>query len=674
MPPAASREASTGPIDCLLGIDTGGTFTDFVLFDGDGLRVFKCLSTPAAPEDAIIQGVETLAGGRVPLANLRVTHGSTVATNAVLEGKGVTTAYITNQGLADVLTIGRQARRELYNLQPAPQPPPVPQALCLEVSQRLDADGRQISPLTDESLRTLIEALETLSPRACAINLLFSFLDDTAERQVEAALHEAFPDMFVSRSSAVLPEYREYERGMATWLNASVGPLIGSYLQRLQEKLPARHITIMHSAAGTIDIAQASQRGVNLLLSGPAGGLLAARHIGRLMGQERLMTFDMGGTSTDVALIDGQIRLTSEGRISHWPVAVPMVDMHTIGAGGGSLAQVDAGGLLQVGPASAGAHPGPVCYGQGGGVPTVTDANLLLGRLPATAALGGELALDVAAAREAFGPLAAAMRVTEEEAAAGVIRLANEHMTQALRVISVEKGEDPADYALVSFGGAGGLHVCALATAMGMHRAIVPVYAGVLSALGMLVARPSRQLSRSVLRPLAEVEAAEVDAMLSGLQQQGQSELEAEGVAVSELTAEASLDLRYAGQSHALNLPHQEISTAAEAFHLAHAGRYGHRLDLPVELVNVRLAVLGPEPALALPELERSEAPPVPVAHSTVVGHAMPVPHFDRATLKAGHRLDGPAILLESVSTTFVDMGWSAEVDPYGNLQLRRDE
>ncbi len=672
MPEAPERTPSTESVDCLLGVDTGGTFTDFVLFDGVGLRVFKCLSTPPAPEKAIMQGVDRLTTATVPIEQLQITHGSTVATNAVLEGKGAVTAYIANTGLADVLTIGRQARQELYNLQPTPQPPPVPEALCLEVPQRLAADGSEIRALDEQALQALVGQLRTLEPGACAINLLFSFLDDTAEKRIAERLEDEFPDMFVSRSSEVLPEYKEYERGMATWLNASVGPLIGRYLERLRERLPAKNISIMHSAAGTIGIRQASRRGVNLLLSGPAGGLLAARYLGRLTGNEHLLTFDMGGTSTDVALIEEELKLTSEGRIANWPVAVPMVDMHTIGAGGGSLAQVDAGGLLQVGPASAGASPGPVCYGQGGTQPTVTDANLVLGRLPSVAALGGAMRLDLEAARRAFEPLAAAMGVEVEAAAEGVISVANEHMAQALRVISVEKGVDPRQHALMSFGGAGGLHVCALAEAMGMKKAIVPIYAGVLSAFGMLVARRSRQMSQSVLQALLDTRPEEVELALQDLQARGEAELAQEGVAAETVTAEASLDLRYSGQSTALNVAWQDFQAAEQAFHQAHEDRYGHCLDLPVELVNVRLAVNGPEPDLRLPQLDASDAAPEPAGHSPVVGLNEEVPLYRRDALLAGQQITGPAIVLEEVSTTFIDAGWQAEVDRCGNLQLNR--
>ncbi|NIR99194.1 MAG: hydantoinase/oxoprolinase family protein, partial [Gammaproteobacteria bacterium] len=368
----------------LLGVDTGGTFTDFVLSDGDGaLRIHKLLSTPQAPEEAIVQGVRELGLDRGE--DLRVIHGSTVATNAVLEGKGARTALITNRGLADMLSIGRQVRHALYDLQPRPTSPPVPPELCLETGGRLDAQGRVIEPLTDADLEELRRKLRALAPEAVAINLLFSFLDERFERAVEGIVPEG---VFVSRSSAVLREYKEYERGVTTWLNAYVGPLVDGYLQRLQAALAPAALAVMQSSGATIEARQAGRQAVHLLLSGPAGGLSGARYVARRAGREQVLTFDMGGTSTDVALIHGEPQLTSEGHIGGYPVAIPMVDMHTIGAGGGSIAWVDAGGLLQVGPRSAGAHPGPACYGRGGEAPTVTDAHLVLGRLRPEAFLG----------------------------------------------------------------------------------------------------------------------------------------------------------------------------------------------------------------------------------------------------------------------------------------------
>lgn len=648
----------------LLGVDTGGTFTDFVYFDGAGFRVHKVLSTPEAPERAILQGLRELG---LALSGLRVIHGSTVATNAVLEGKGVRTAYVTNRGLADVLTIGRQARRDLYDLQPPPVSPPVPAELCLETGGRLAADGSVVEPLTEDDLAALRAGLTRLAPEAVAINLLFAFVDDRFERAVEAAVPEG---VFVSRSSQVLPEYREYERGMATWLNAYVGPLMQGYLGRLEAGVAPAGLKVMQSHGGTIDAARAGGQAVQLLLSGPAGGLMGARHVARASARDRLLSFDMGGTSTDVAMIDGGIGLTSESEIAGYPVAVPMVDMHTIGAGGGSIAWIDAGGLLQVGPQSAGAAPGPACYGQGGREPTVTDANLVLGHLPASTRLGGGLPVDVAAARAAVGGLAARLGLTVEAAAEGILRIANEHMAQALRVISVQRGIDPRGFTLMPFGGAGGLHVCALADALGMDQALVPVHGGVLSALGMLVAPPGRQLSHSRPGRLEDLDEADLEQGFAGLEAEGRASLSVEGV--TDPVAQRSLDLRYEGQASTLSVPWRGLPAAAADFHAAHREAYGHALDMPVELVNLRLGLAGSPPSVPLPA-PAAHTPAGPVERLAVHGVGSGVPVYRRSELAAGQRLAGPVIVTEAVATTWIEPGWSVEVDgSSGNLLLSR--
>ncbi|MBD3618492.1 MAG: hydantoinase/oxoprolinase family protein [Chromatiales bacterium] len=648
----------------LLGVDTGGTFTDFVYFDGAGFRVHKVLSTPEAPERAILQGLRELG---LALSGLRVIHGSTVATNAVLEGKGVRTAYVTNRGLADVLTIGRQARRDLYDLQPPPVSPPVPAELCLETGGRLAADGSVVEPLTEDDLAALRAELTRLAPEAVAINLLFAFVDDRFERAVEAAVPEG---VFVSRSSQVLPEYREYERGMATWLNAYVGPLMQGYLGRLEAGVAPAGLEVMQSHGGTIDAARAGGQAVQLLLSGPAGGLMGARHVARASARDRLLSFDMGGTSTDVAMIDGGIGLTSESEIAGYPVAVPMVDMHTIGAGGGSIAWIDAGGLLQVGPQSAGAAPGPACYGQGGREPTVTDANLVLGHLPASTRLGGGLPVDVAAARAAVGGLAARLGLTVEAAAEGILRIANEHMAQALRVISVQRGIDPRGFTLMPFGGAGGLHVCALADALGMDQALVPVHGGVLSALGMLVAPPGRQLSHSRPGRLEDLDEADLEQGFAGLEAEGRASLSVEGV--TDPVAQRSLDLRYEGQASTLSVPWRGLPAAAADFHAAHREAYGHALDMPVELVNLRLGLAGSPPSVPLPA-PAAHTPAGPVERLAVHGVGSGVPVYRRSELAAGQRLAGPVIVTEAVATTWIEPGWSVEVDgSSGNLLLSR--
>ncbi|TQV82537.1 hydantoinase/oxoprolinase family protein [Exilibacterium tricleocarpae] len=660
----------------LLGIDTGGTFTDFVLFDSGSkkIRIHKVLSTPAAPEQAILQGVDDMGlSAAIAAGSVVIIHGSTVATNAALEGKGARTVFITNRGLGDMLTIGRQTRRELYNLQPEPRQPPVPAALCLEVDCRLGAGGERLQALTREDLEALRRQVEQRQPEAVAINLLYSFIDSGDEEAIEAVMPAG---VFSSRSSFVLPEYKEYERGIATWLNAYLGPLVQNYLQRLRRGVEPAPLGVMQSSGGTIDADQAGRRAVNLLLSGPAGGLAAARFIGAACDRPRLMTFDMGGTSTDVALIDGELKLTSEGHLGPYPVAVPMVDMHTVGAGGGSLAYIDSGGLLQVGPQSAGATPGPACYGLGGTQAAVTDANALLGRLRPDNFLGGAMQLDIEAARNAVGTIAEPLGLDLEATATGIIDIANAHMVSALRVISVQRGYDPRDFQLCCFGGAGGLHVCAIAEALQMRRALVPIHGGVLSALGMLVAPRERQLSRSINRRFDQLTDADLRRQLQALRLEGTGQLRREGVEADRIDARASLDLRYTGQSYTLNVSFDTadradagsaaIARAIEEFHRAHQQRYGHRLDIAVELVNIRQRVSAPAEPIQLPPLQAAAE----AALTAELPGMGPTAILQREHLRAGTVIDGPALVCEQVSTTLVSPGWQATIDTLGNIVL----
>jgi N-methylhydantoinase A len=645
----------------LLGIDTGGTFTDFVYIDDQGVRIHKVLSTPEAPEKAILQGINALG---VDNESLLIVHGSTVATNAVLEKKGVRCCFVTNHGLADMLTIGRQARKELYNLNPKPEEPPVPSNLCLETGGRVSAQGEVIEPLCDEQIATLISKINYLEPEAVAINFLFSFLDDAAERRLEAAMPEG---LFVSRSSLVLAEYKEYERGMATWLNAYVGPLVIGYLDRLRAAVKASSVSVMQSSGGTIAAEQAGKQAVRMLLSGPAGGLMAALHIGEKAGFDRLLTLDMGGTSTDVALLDGAIALTNEGQIEGYPVAVPMVDMHTIGAGGGSIASVDAGGLLCVGPASAGASPGPACYGKGGQAVTVTDANVYLARINTRYFLGGDMPLDIKATNQAMESLAADLGCEPKEAAQGVIKLANEHMARALRVISIQRGIDPRPYALMTFGGAGSLHVCALAEALGMQTAIVPVNSGVLSAFGMLAAPRSRELSRSLLGRLDDVAVEQIEHGFLTLVRQGQAELMAEGVSLDDIKINYLVDLRYVGQSYTLPIQWSDSATVIKDFHTMHKSRYGHDLELAVELVNLRVSLSGemPKPRL-VEQCSRDKDGKVPVE----MDDGMHI--YQRKELMSNDVINGEALIVEKVATTYLAAGWQCQVDHIGNLVLSK--
>lgn len=650
----------------LLGVDTGGTFTDFVLLDDGGLRLHKVVSTPEDPSLAIRQGITELGlDADVSTGRVTIVHGSTVATNAALEGKGVRTAYVTNRGFTDVLRIGRQARSDLYSLTPGAAPNPVPDDLLVGVPVRMAADGSVIEPLTDADLEALRHTVLSLRPQAVAINLLFSYIDDSHERAIEAALEDV---AFVSRSSDVLAEYKEYERGIATWLNAWLGPVVETYLSRLSVAVAPSRVIVMQSSGGTIGAAQARRRAVNLLLSGPAGGIAAARHLGATLGRTDLLTFDMGGTSTDVSLVGERPNITREGSIGPYPVAVPMADIHTIASGGGSLAYLDAAGALHVGPESAGANPGPACYGRGGISATVTDANVVLGRLPSSLRLAGTLPVQAELARIAVARIAQSLNSTTEDAAAGIIAIANEHMARALRLISLERGHDPRACTLAAFGGAGGLHVCALARALEIPRIVVPMHCGVFSAFGMLVADASRQLTKTLNGMLDELGASEIDAFFDDLSRRGIAELLDDGASAHSIEQHRFLDLRYRGQSFTLTVDWTTPDAAARAFHELHRARYGHALDVQIELVNIRCDVSATNPKVTLLEVDRDIPAPARTIVRTTEHPAVPL--FERAELGRGQRIDGPAIVTETMATTFIDEGWRATVDLCGHLLL----
>jgi N-methylhydantoinase A len=439
------------------------------------------------------------------------------------------------------------------------------------------------------------------------------------------------------------------------------------YLHRLEREIPGARLAVMQSSGGTASAHHAGRYAVQLLLSGPAGGLRGAQFTASRSGFERLLSFDMGGTSTDVSVIDRQIGFTTEGRIGDYPVAVPMVDMHTIGAGGGSIASVDAGGMLLVGPESAGADPGPACYGKGGELPTVTDANVMLGRLLPDAFLGGRMVLDRERSERAVGIIAGALDMTVHQAASGIIDVVNEHMVRALRVMSVQRGEDPGDYTLVSFGGAGGLHVCALANALQMQRALVPVNAGALSALGMLAAEPSRERSVTVNMLLGDCNMADIEMQFQQIRDIAEQELR-EIAAESDLHAQYSVDLRYQGQSYTLNLLWDSPEELEYAFHELHEARYGHRMAIGVELVNLRLRLLGDRPAFELPEWQ--PVAEVSECFTNVYGFDQPVAVLSRDALLVGQRLAGPVLITENTSTTWIDEAWQVTVDRWGNLLL----
>ena len=648
----------------LLGVDTGGTFTDFVYLSQYTFRVHKVLSTPSNPALAISKGIQDLdLGDIVKSGNLLVIHGTTVATNVALQGRGVETAYITNRGIADVLRIGRQTRSKLYDLRASKVEPPIKQSLTFEVDARLDANGNEVTALNESQLTQLKKAVELRKPDSIAINLLFSFLNDEHEKRIEALFDEAF---FVSRSSYVLPEYKEYERGITTWVNAWIGPLIKDYMLAVERLLAPSPISIMQSSGTTIAADQAAKRAVNILLSGPAGGLSAAR----LFQTRNIITFDMGGTSTDVSLISDGIRLTNDNIVGEFPIAVPMADIHTIGAGGGSIAYIDGGGLLQVGPHSAGANPGPACYGLGGREATVTDANLVLGRLRPEAFLGGTMILNRQLAVDALAPIAAKFSLSVEDAALGILRVANEHMCQALRHISIQRGFNPNDFTLVCFGGAGGLHLCALAEAIKINRAMLPVMSGVLSALGMIATNPGREMARTHRKDMHQLTEQELQSLFSALLKKGSAELKAEGV--SRVDHTFSLDLRYVGQAFTINVPFTNILSCEESFHKLHYRQYGHSLSAPVELLNVRVHIEGKRAPLKIPPLQASqEGESTELIDLPDIGQQVPV--FERESLCANQKLEGPSLIVDRYATSLVLEGWQLEVDEVGNILLLRN-
>ncbi|MDG1025696.1 MAG: hydantoinase/oxoprolinase family protein [Gammaproteobacteria bacterium] len=659
----------------LLGIDAGGTFTDFVLVRPEpvvSVEVYKTLSTPDAPEQAILHGIRAMGlESHLDDGSLQLIHGSTVATNAVLEVKLARTAFITNYGFADMLELARQTRPQLYALETPAVAPPVPSELCLETGGRIGADGSVVLPLSDAEIAILLKEIEALAPDAIAINLLFSFLDDGFERKIEAAIQTQAADRFVSRSSSVLPEYKEYERGIATWLNAALGPVISGYLKALQEELGSTPLQVMQSSGETMAAKTAAESAVNLLLSGPAGGLTAIAFLAQQQGKTKFISFDMGGTSTDVALLDGKIRTSNESSIASYPIAVPMVDLETIGAGGGSIAFVDTGGMLQVGPRSAGADPGPACYDRGGKEATVSDANLVLGRLQFDAALAGDLKLSLQKARVSIEPLAKRIGLSIEETALGIIDIANEHMAKAIRLISVNKGHDPKQFILASFGGAGSLHVCALADAMGMRDAIVPVHGGVLSALGMVVAEQGRQFSKTLSLDAEQIDEQELEQQYASLEQRGIAQLASEGLPESMLVSNRSTDLRYKGQSYTLNVDFTAIAEAVTAFQELHRQRYGYSHDAPVELLTIRVNVSTRKARFVMPE-HIADTGCNNIQQCKVYGETVKAKLLQRTQLCPGDWVEGPAIITEYSATTFLAAGWSAAPDEFGNLILKK--
>ena len=680
MAPSSSPSSGTPPP---VGVDVGGTFTDFVVATEDGLQVRKEPTTDPQHE-AVVAGLDSLdAGPAAPIV-----HGTTTATNALLERRGPCTALVTTKGFADVLAIGRQNRPDLYDLHPSRPAPLVPTDRRHEVPERLSAEGDVLTPLDEDAVRRVARTLAEQDVESVALVFLFSYRRSEHEERAAELLREALPnDVPITQSSALLPEYREYERMATTVVNAYVRPPVARYLRRLDAGLGERSVRVMQSNGGTIGLDLASEQAARLALSGPAGGVVGALGVARRAmdpDAPRIMTLDMGGTSADVALCDGAVPRTSEHTVADLPLRLPATDLHTVGAGGGSIARVDAGGSLRVGPESAGAEPGPVCYGRGGTEPTVTDAHLVLGRLQAAHVLGGDGALDMApeAAREAVATLGADMGRSAEEAALGILRVANTTMERALRRVSVERGHDPRDYTLVAFGGAGPLHAAPLAEALGMERVLVPPTPGVLSALGLLMADVVYDTSRAVLTRAAPLrnDSASLRDAADAVEREVQTALIDHG------TPECAyeLDLRYAGQSYEVSVPVEtpitgaHVAAAVRDFHDRHRRRYGHAApDEPVEVVALRGRGTVAVPPPALPREPETDTPlDAAVLGTRSVWFDPDAPTettaYAREALHHGHAFAGPAVLHQYDTTVIVPPSWHARVDARRNVWIER--
>jgi N-methylhydantoinase A len=664
-----------------VAIDTGGTFTDCVYLE-DGLaggharsqlRVLKLFSTPTDPALAVLQAIEHIAGSHA----IEVRHGTTVATNAMLERKGARVAFVTTAGFEDTIAIGRQTRARLYDWF-APIPIClVPRGLRFGVPERVTAEGRILRSPTDEELAALADSIRNNGAEAIAISLLFSFANPETEQRVEQALRPL--NLPISASHRILPEFREYERASTTVVNAYLAPRMSSYLTHLEQRVTAQNsasrVHVMQSSGGIIPAHLAAHEPVRTVLSGPAGGVIGACHMARHAGFERIIGIDMGGTSTDVFLSEatsqiGGAQLTRESIVAGVPIGIPMLDIHTVGAGGGSIARFDAGGMLRVGPESAGAEPGPICFGRGT-QPTVTDANLLLGRLDPASFLGGSVSLDRHKATQILveqkGPLA-----TVEDFASGILRVVESHMEKAIRVISIERGYDPRDFTLVAFGGGGPLHACALAQALRIPTVLIPAMPGALSAVGILLADTVRDYSRTVMLPGTAIH--DLETLFAELESSGIQELTAEDL---QGTAQLSLDIRYQRQGYELNLLY-DPNTPAEsiaAFHQLHQQRYGfHDIERPTEIVNLRLRMTAKGEPYTPPQSEivPGDGSAALYAERLIFfdGSFRPSRLYRREFLAPGDTLQGPAMITEYTAATILPPGSVARVDSFSNLVI----
>ncbi|MFH1351498.1 MAG: hydantoinase/oxoprolinase family protein [Pseudomonadota bacterium] len=652
----------------IIGVDTGGTFTDFVFKEGDRWDVYKLLSTPSNPAEAVLNGLKHIAGGK----RKQIIHGSTVATNAILERKGARTALITNRGFEDIIEIGRQNRSRLYDLAYRKDPHIVSSDLRFGVRGRILYTGEELEPLDLSEAQQVIQELERLQVESIAVCFLFSYVNPAHERGIMSLLAET--GMPVSLSHEILAEFREFERTSTTVINAYVSPKMQRYIGYLMGELEVTDsLGIMQSNGGSISAETAMKESVRTILSGPAGGAVGAFEIGKVAGYPKLITFDMGGTSTDVCLMDGALSLTVESNISGYPLKVPMIDIHTVGAGGGSIAYLDQGGALRVGPESAGADPGPICYGKGTRV-TVTDANLFLGRLIPDHFLGGGMTLQKERLEDYFDPLADDIGLSKIELAEGILSVANATMEKAIRVISVERGYDPREFTLLSFGGAGGLHAPFLARLLNIPKVLIPQNPGILSAIGMIMADIIKDYSFTIMRNQLNVTKEELLELFKDLEERGAEDLLAEGIGDENLVLERYLDMRYEGQSYEIITPLGD--DYIEDFHRLHEKTYGYQnRDKIVEIVNIRLRARGIPHKPRFQKVEKWIEKPVKEAflgvRDVVFNRTFTETRIiDRKRLVSGNRIEGPAIVIEYSSTIVIPPFATAFVDAYGNLIL----
>jgi N-methylhydantoinase A/oxoprolinase/acetone carboxylase beta subunit len=662
----------------ILGVDVGGTFTDLFLWADGRLLIYKLPSTPHDPAVGVLEGIRQM--GERPQ---QVVHGSTVATNALIERKGARTALITTRGFADLLVIGRQTRPKLYELEPQRPPPLVPPELRLEVQERVGPEGEVLVPLDREEAEAVVRRARALGAQSLAICFLFSFLNPEHERAVaEMARGLGLP---TSPSCDVLPEHREFERMSTTVVNAYLAPVVSKYLRSLAQglqELQAGSLVVMSSAGGVMGAEEAGRLAVRMVASGPAAGVVGALWTAKNAGLQEIITLDMGGTSTDVALCPGHVPYREELLVEGMPIRGSTVDVVSVGAGGGSLARLDEGGALRVGPQSAGADPGPACYGRSL-LPTITDAHMVLGHISPDHFLGGRMVVYPRRSRQALSSLARAFGGRIERAAAAVLQVAEANMERALRIVSVERGHDPRHFALVAFGGAGPLHACALAQALGMRRVLVPRHPGVLSALGMVAAGPIKEVMAPIPLLIPPDAASYEDirqALVSRFQAlaaEGRRALLAQGFGLTGLSQEMVLDMRYQGQSYEVQVPVDDLhpSHFLPRFHSLHRRLYAHSdPSRPVEVVNARLRLSLPGPSLSLPTIPAGdEDPSQAFSHWSTLwwGRLLQAPVYLREKLQAYDRLQGPALVVQMDATTLIPPGWEGTVDQQGHLHLQ---